>query len=367
MKAIRPVTVCLCSVLAACESTDPMGAAPSAPPPTITAACAPDEAVVPLAANLTCQPLADDYALPSSGRQDSWPACISDGGSYVPLNMNISSLARVGAFEEISRQLGFGTGKAPSSEEFVAARVIYTQEQGIESRVSRREDEHYPRAPMPCNMMAEADQQRYPDRCVGPVKIRPILNKAFQEGIAGVDPVLNAARIEAALLWFLYVSIYKEATSAAQTPVDVDSMWAKYTGGEQRSGGIGFSRYVRARSAETHERIWDGLLAVRCWRDLDNPTGPAMNLALQERARAQLDRALLRAVALVVRQRAERVAACPAAGEAVKVLGRVLLREAKSRDATRAAVLEREMDRSDITQLDAPQLTGAMDGIFPCP
>ena len=150
--------------------------------------------------------------------EDQWPACISDRNEYVAFSPNISSLARVGAFEQISRILGFGTGKAPSPAEFTEARVIYTQEQGIESRVSRREDEHYPPAAKACRDMTEAEIAANTDRCVGPAKIRPILNAAFQEGMAGQDPALNAARIEGALLWFLYISIFKEATTAADHP-----------------------------------------------------------------------------------------------------------------------------------------------------
>jgi hypothetical protein len=39
-----------------------------------------------------------------------------------------------------------------------------------------------------------AEQAQYPDRCVGPVRIGPILNAAFEAGIKGEEPVLNAAR-----------------------------------------------------------------------------------------------------------------------------------------------------------------------------
>ena len=41
------------------------------------------------------------------------------------------------------------------------------------------------------------------------------LNKAFADGASGNEPLANAARVEAGLLWFLYVSTYKEANSCA--------------------------------------------------------------------------------------------------------------------------------------------------------
>ena len=328
--------------------------------------CDADEGLVDMAGQ-SCAPLADDY-MPrdAASANDTWPACISDGNTYVKFSENISSLARVAAFEQIGQILGFGGKKAPSAQEFLDARVVYAAEQGIESRVSRREDEHYPAAPVLCRDMTPEEQAQYPDRCAGPVKIRPILNAAFEAGISGEDPVGNAARIEAALVWHFYLSIYKEATSAAQNAPDVDSMWAKYTGGEPRESGIGLSRYVKPRSQEAHDRIWDGLLAVRCWRDLDNPMGAAMDMTMQKRARAQLDRALLRGIALIVRQRAG-VLSCGAAWETVKILGTMLDREAEARNPSVAAALRAEVTKANPDDVDAQKLITALDALFPCP
>jgi hypothetical protein len=329
--------------------------------------CAPDEMVVPIATAASCAPAPTDYApRQAASAQDQWAACVSDSNEYVPFNTSISSLARVGAWEEMGRVLGFGTAKAPTPAEFTEARVIYTREQGIESRVSRREDEHYPAVGKLCRDMSPDEQQANADRCVGPVKIRPILNAAFLDGINGVEPTVNAARIEAALLWQFYISAFKEATSSADAAVDTDSMWAKYTGGEPRTGGLGLARYVRARSLETHDRIWDGLLAVRCWRDLDNPTGPAMDLNMRNLARAQLDRALLRGMALIVRQRAA-LLPCRNSFETVKILGRMLGREAALRDPAAATVLAAEVDKADPAMVDKAALVGALDQLFPCP
>jgi hypothetical protein len=361
----KPAVLALALFAAGCEAEDPSPT--SATGGNLTGmTCSPDVGVTQMD-NPTCAALPDDY-MPreSESANDTWPACISDKNAYVPFDQNISSLARVAAFEEIRALLSIGGTRVPTSQDFLDARIVYTQEQGIESRVSRREDEHYPPAPKACRDLTPDEQQMYPDRCAGPVKIRPILNAAFEEGIEGKNPVENAARIEAAVLWFFYLSIFKEATTAAANAVDTDSMWAKYTGGEPREGGIGFSGYVRARSLQAHDRVWDGLLAVRCWRDLDNPTGMATNLTMRDQARAQLDRALLRGLSLIVRQRLEQ-SSCISAWESVKILGPVLDREAAARDPERAAVLRAEVQKGSAEGVDVKAAIDALDAIFPCP
>ncbi len=317
--------------------------------------------------NLTCVPAADDYEpRDQASANDSWPACVSDQGTYQPLEASVSTIARIGAFEEIATLLAFDGSRVPSAQDFLDARVVYTQAEGLESRVVRREDEHYPAAPSSCRDLPDAEQMQYADRCVGSAKIRPILNDAFQKGSLGEDRMRNAARIEAALLWFLYVSVHKEALTCAEVPKDCDSSYAYYTGGESRVTPMGMARYVDARSPQTHDRIWDGILAVRCWRDLDNPTGVAEDTAMQTRALNQLDRALLRGVALIVRQRLENLS-CPAAWETVRTLGPVLYREAEARDATQAAKLREQLDSASPENIDVTAAQQTIDLLFPCP
>lgn len=315
-----------------------------------------------------CKPLPEDYTpRDNASMNDTWPACISDQNKYVPFDMNISSMARVAAFQKISELLGFGGTKVPTAQDFIDARVQYSLTEGIESRVVRREDDHYPAAPKACRDMTAAEQAQYPDRCVGPVKIMPIINAAFEAGIKGEEPVHNSARLEAALLWFFYISTYKEAISAAEAFVDTDSCWAYYTGGEPRENAIGFAKYVHDRSQEAHDRIWDALLAVRCWRDLDNPTGVAMDPTTQMRAVGQLDRALLRGVALILRQRVLAASSCELVQPSVEILGNVLLREAKVRDAAQAAILEQEIAKTPPNVIDGAKVAAAIDALFPCP
>ncbi|HEY0135144.1 MAG TPA: hypothetical protein VGB85_13740, partial [Nannocystis sp.] len=179
-------------------------------------------------------------------------------------------------------------------------------------------------------------------------------------------------------------SVYKEAfTCATEDPADCDSAWAYYTGLEPMNSGKGLSRAVLDNSKEAHERIWDGIRAVRCWRDLSKDEGgypflemvDADSRALFEQAWEQLDQALHRGFAVIVREHVEayKQSACgegdlylPAAWAYLQIAGPVLQREAAERDATKAKVL------ADLWASDAPteqQLVdgiAALDAIFPC-
>jgi hypothetical protein len=92
----------------------------------------------------------------------------------------------------------------------------------------------------------------------------------------------------------------------------------------------------------------------------------AMNLMMRDKARAQLDRALLRGMALIVRQRVQ-VLPCGTAFETVKILGGMLGREAAARNPEAAAVLKREVEKTDPAAVDKATLTTALDQLFPCP
>lgn len=320
-----------------------------------------------------CAPLPDDYTPRTAGSStDPWPACISDDNAYHPIEATIGTIARIASFEQIADLLWRRTG-APTPDDFTAARVIYVDTNGLDSRIQRREDLHYPEVPAAEGACTDAGvPERYPDRCVGPGRILPIVNDAFAQGIAGTEPLVQAARLEAAFLWFLYVSPYKESYTCTETPRDCDSAWAYYTGGEPRESGLGLASYVRALEEETHDRIWDGLLAVRCWKNLDHETGVSTDAAMRDRARAQMDRALLRGVALIVRDRFDVLAT--ATGEArraawafLQILGGVLDREATARDPAAAAVLRAELARTDPVAVDIPAAQEALDTLFPCP
>lgn len=324
--------------------------------------CPSTETIVPLADDASCKPKAGDFV---PGTDDGWAACISDDATYHPFTTSISSVSRVDAFERIASKLGFGTDKAPTPTEFVEAKAIFAEDQGLGSRVERREDEHYPAAPAACNTLTPEQLALNPDRCVGPVKLLPMVNTAFAEGAAGKDARENAVRLEAALLWFLAVSPFKEARTCLSKVDDCDSSWAYYTGGDAPAGGKGFARYVRARSPQTHAAVWNGVLAVRCWRDLDNPTGAATDVTLRDKAVTQLDRAMTRGLAVIVRQRVTQ-RLCNSSWVGTRILGAVLDREAQARDATKAAVLKAEFAKTDPATVDEKALLAALDALFPC-
>ena len=288
---------------------------------------------------------------------DGWDACVSDDSAtvYARFNDTISSASRVGGFE--------------------GAKEIYAADEGLDSRVQRREDEHYPPvsdgAGGALRCRDEGVPAMDPDRCVGPAKILPILNDAFQKGAAGEEPKANAARVEAALLWFMYVSTHKETVTCAQVTKDCDSSYAYYNGDRPRGEGIGLADYYRRLAPGAHEAVWDGLLAQRCWRDLDD-ADVAEDEALQDQAIDQLDAGLLYGLSRVVAARlSEMSAATGADREAdlafVKVLGPVLQLSAEGRDATQAATLAAAWGASSADDVDVRATLEALQAIYPCP
>lgn len=375
--AIVPLALAAPLAAGACKESDPPASidAPVAIDADVTVDAPIDAS--PADANPACMAAATDYTPRAQmSASDPYPACVSDAdpSTYVVINASVSTIARVAAFEQIATLLFTG---APANQAFIDARVAYSQANGLESRVSRREDEHYPAAPMACNAVG-FDPTPYPDRCVGPVQMLPLLAEAFTTGATDADAEvrrLAAARIEAGLIWFLYLSAYKESVTCQTTPADMDSSWAYYGGGEQRGGGLGLARYVRGLELATHDRIFDGALAVRCWRGLDDPaltTDDAAYAPLRTTALAQYDTALVRGVALILRARVVALAAATGTdvavhGQFIRVLGPVLVREAMARNPAAAATYAAEVARTDPATVNTTALLAAIDTLFPCP
>lgn len=314
--------------------------------------------------NATCQPSATDFD-PKNTANDGWAACKSDDGIFHPFDVMVGSDKRVVAFEDIGELLGFGTISKPDAQAFVDAKLAYLQTEGIESRVARREDWHYEAGPVACNMMSADQQAMFEDRCVGPQKLQPVINKAFEDGAKGIDPTANALRLEAAFLWFFYISSFAEANSCFEDLGDCDSASGYYSGSRTRDDSHGLAVYMKARSPQVHERVWDGLLALQCWRDLDSAIPPA-NVPLQTQAKTQLDTALLRGMALIVRQKVENID-CPEAAIGAKFLGELLDRASRERDAAKADIIKAELAKADATTIDKKAVTDAIDALFPCP
>ncbi len=333
----------------------------------------------------SCEANPGDY---SPGADDDYAACISDAGAYELVSDPPGTIARIEAYERIADALW--RNGVPTADDFTMARTDYEIEEGLGSRLDRREDLHYPPIPMeewdpgldPDKQCSNTDlAAAYPDRCVGPAQMRPLLNQAFIDGMSGTgDPNLHAARIEAGLLWFLYLSVYKEAntcfTAAAK---DCDSSWAYYSGGAQADGdALGFAKIVAQYSPNAHDRIFDGLLAVRCVRDLYPEDMyplledlPAEGQDLFNQAWEQLDTALHRGLAVVLRQHALAQDSCGGAAaanwEAVKILGNALQREVGERDSAAASELADLYELTEPTAEDAARVAELIDQVIGCP
>ncbi len=334
--------------------TDAGGADTADTGSTGTPTCGP----LPAEPTRTCEALASDYA---PGGMSMWPACISDDGTYHRIEDTISTIRRVEAYEDIAALLFDGT---PTSDDFLAARMIYQEDEGLDSRVVRRYDPRF-EAPDGTDCTQDGVPAMFPDYCVGPAQIQPILLSAFAAGIAGNgDARVHAARIQGALLWFLYASVSKEGFTCTTKAKDCDSAYAYYTGGREARGGIGLAGAIASVDPDAHDRAWDGVFALRCWRDLDD-ADTAVDLELRDRARAQLDRAVTDGVSAVVRAAVEDACDDSARWAFVQVLGRALFHNARANDATSADVIEDAVGTDD--GADAVALMSALDTAFVCP
>jgi hypothetical protein len=166
----------------------------------------------------------------------------------------------------------------------------------------------------------------------------------------------------------MYVSYYKEGLGCQLELNQCDSTSAYWGGNQNRAasptGGLG--RYIKGLSIEAYERGWDAVLAMRCWRDLDNPSGTGSNLELMSRVGVQLDRAGDHALALIVRHRLQNLG-CGAAWETVEILAGVLDRAATAADPTAAQVLRDQIAKGDPASVDVKAATDALEKAFPCP
>jgi hypothetical protein len=323
-----------------------------------------------------CMHAADDYEPRQNGSAgDQWPACISDDNTFHQLGASPpSTSARTLAWDSMALKL-WRNAAPPTMQNFLDARNEYSVAQGIGSRVDRRQDIHYPEVPGAPSALACTNAGiplMYPDRCAGPAKLTPLINDAFQKGIAQMQPRVQAARIEAALLWFFYLSTLSEVwTCSFDKKDDCDSALAYYNAFTPRDELHGLASYIQPLGPETHQRAFDGFLAERCWRDLDQAL-PATNTALYTRASNQIDRAELRGLALIARQRfglmpclsgEERLAA----HEFLKILIGFLDRDARARNAGHADILEAQVERPDAAAVDVPAAQAALDALYPCP
>jgi hypothetical protein len=323
-----------------------------------------------------CAPATTDYR-PRDGvpGANGWPACISDNNKYHLIKDSIpSAAARSVAFESMGTKL-WKKPCAPTKAEFLSARDDYSVAEGIASRVARRQDISYPAVPgddkVACASAGIPDL--YPDRCAGPAKLKPLIDDAFEKGINGELPMVQAARIEAALLWFFHLSLGSEVWTCGFDNIgDCDSAVGYYTQVSARDAPTGLARYVALLGRETHDRIYDGLLAARCWRDVDQDTPAVSATNLYDLAQAQINTAALRGQALVLRERIGKILCTTdeaqlANIEFVKTLGGFIDHGASAFDPVNAATLKAftSQPTASVAAVDAAQ--AAIDTIFACP
>lgn len=312
----------------------------------------------------SCSPLATDY---QPRGVDSWPSCISDDNLYTPIDAVNVSTPVVAAFETIADSL-WRHGVRAGPQAFVDARALYVS--AIAPQVQALEDVHFDAGVMPCTSPSGAADNA--ERCLGAARMAPSLEFAFSEGAQAASPRSQAAQIEAALLWFFYVSALQQVELCTRDAKACDASWAAYSGGTGREQPLGLGQRVRALGVGTHDRIYDATLAVRCWRNLDHENGEAMDLTRRDLARAQLDRALIRGVALIIRQVLTELGC--STGEVrdahmtfLNTLAPWFDHAVRERDPARADVLKVELNRPWAWELNVPAAVAALDAVFPCP
>ncbi|MDP3278233.1 MAG: hypothetical protein Q8Q09_23805 [Deltaproteobacteria bacterium] len=281
-----------------------------------------------------CMPASTDFQPRSAGaRMAPWDQCmaVTSAETFPVFNAAPSASARMRAVDVLDRPGGFfDPTRDPTPDEFAptmppvgmdtSANGLLTST-GIATRYQRRADEHY--AP-PAGLVLDSTYQDFcgpaanwmahRDYCTSPATLNPVLTASLANGMGGgaTPSRVFAARIQGTLQWWTYMSTYKEALTCAPVVADCDAAFGYYTGGSARSEAAqyGLARSLLALGTpgrEAHDRIWDGLLAVRCWRDLDGgrttPPVAATNEALREQVRTQLDRALTRGIVLLTQAR----------------------------------------------------------------
>ncbi len=304
-----------------------------------------------------------------------WPACPSDDGMFRFGSPNIpAAAARVRAYDAMGARL-WNNPNEPTPDDFTAARLEYSTMNGLASRVARRQDVTEPELPLMDKFACQSDPAiaaSAPDRCAGPARLKPIIDEAFVQGTAGTEPRVQAARIEASLLFFMHLSMLSEVwTCSFDSLTDCDAAMGYYSAEPVPSMTSGYSTLVSRLTPSTHLAIYDALLGVRCWRDTDKQL-PAQRTDLYERAASQMRRASSRGLAGVLRERMRRLS-CAQGGERdaarafVSTLGSLFHRQLRAANAA-AADEVRAFTQAPVSDDAAiARAVAALDRTVPCP
>ncbi len=328
--------------------------------------------------------------------QTLWPTCIVDADKtdkwvlVDPMGQTPAASSRTEAFEGFRAKLDY-TSMVASEQDFADIRTAYLIPEGLQSRITRRPDYHWVEFPIPdLNACKHTPvDPAYEKVCAGPLQIEPIINEAFSIGQAqaGHSPAevrIQMARLEAAFLWFFYLSVYSEIhTARTEDPADVDSSLGYYTANHEENAATisGLARYVRDLDPATHARVWNGHRAARCWRSQAGDTGSLLFDKIGDApddlrwkaARKQLDQAALHGISLIVKDRlgefnTEADAEVKAAHWAfIKVLGPVLYRAMDILAPSQSTALKAEIDKTDTSMVNAQAAIDAISNVYVCP
>ncbi len=343
---------------------------------------------------------------------------ITDPNAYPQFSMSAAAPGRIRAIDALDRAGGFfDPTRDPAPSEFAlmaapdggadtSANGLFTST-GIGTRYQRRADEHYA---VPAGLTLSATYQDFcgvsanamanGDYCAGPVALNPVLTASLAAGLSGTGSArVHAARIQGTLQWWEFISSYKESLTCAPVAADCDSAFGYYGGGAGRNDATqyGLARALVAMGdtgRAVHDRIYDALQAVRCWRDMDGgramPPTAATNEMLREQARLQLDRALTRGMVLILQSRlrqfagtdadpgrtAERAAHAAWLGVVAPLFANGLQRWSRGWWSTQRASASMGVITRLVTELSAGEMmtttqagraAADIEALFPCP
>ncbi len=309
-----------------------------------------------------CGTLETDFT--DHNENNAWSTCASTS----ILGNTSSSNARVAAYEAMGAKL-WNKNSTVTVNDFLEARVILSEDQGLLSRLVRRYDPRFtpPESASPDNRFCSENANAltsHPDYCVGPAKLLPIINSAMCQGSLGYEIEINTERVHAALQWFLAVSTIKESTSCITTAADCDSSFAYYTAGTARELPAGLAHEINAISPQAHHRVYDAYLALGCWRKEAIENG-------QPLATCQLDNALVYGVSQLVKDRFTKMKTATndilAAHHAwLNIIVPLLDRETRERNATHANTLLTEIAKPS-ADVNEDAAIAAIDAVYVCP
>jgi hypothetical protein len=301
--------------------------------------------------------------------------CISDDeelAEYHPIGSEIPATSYMEAFERI-RELIFEADAEVTRQEFRAARDVYRETNGFRLAVRQMTDPHY-EVPDGTDCTSDPMAQQYPGHCVGRT-LSSTIARNFEQGVKRAPSEIRrvyAARIRASFLWFFYVATYKAAVDCTTDPTSCDKAFGYFTGGRNRRATcIGFEEELLVGDPAAHLAAWHGLLALRCWRDVDD--GPvAKNLAMRDCALRLYDHALLDGMASFVRGYFNWSAETTGATREyafvfARTLAPVLLRAMEERSPEDAQVLRTALARESGDAIDTTAVAEAIDRVFRSP